>query len=122
MGDFQIKQTDSKGGVTKAMKLFIKSRLLWLVVGLTAFFTSLSYLNNAHSALWPESTQLLKLFLYTVQLPSIFIGILVSKNFHAPNATVTYIALFFTYLIVFWGLIALFRIVYTKTKRKPCGK
>ena len=98
------------GGFAEAMKSLFKKRCLWLTLIFAVFFVSISYLNN--SALYPSwSSQLsfLSPVLDVLQLPAVFVGILVSKNAEAPNAIAAYITLFITYIIIFAALIILFR-------------
>ncbi len=100
------------------MMSFVKNRLLWLTVGLAVIFVMVSYINAMYGWHWPTTRKILSRFIDQVQLPAIFMGILISGNAEAPNAIAVHVTLFITYIVIFGCLIALARLMYKKiTKR-----
>jgi len=96
------------------MKSLLKTKLIFLTVGLSATFLIISYMNNISGQKWLGSMKSLSHILDSIQLIALFTGILVAGNPDAPNPFAFYAALFVTYMIIFGGLIALSRLLYKK--------
>ena len=97
------------------MKNFIKCRLFFLCIGLSILLVSGTYLRNKYLYWVPPGLRIPLLVFDLIQIPAFVIasmmGYWIHKNAHNPVVVAYYISLFMTYLLIFWGLIALFRFV-----------
>jgi hypothetical protein len=98
------------------MKSIIKSRLFFLVIGISALLVIVTYLHGINLDWSPPGLHIILFLLTLIQIPSFVIasvlGALIHKNPHNPVVVAYFISLFITYLLIFWGLIALFRFAH----------
>lgn len=102
------------------MKNFIRSRLFFVLSGFSGMFVIVTYLHNKYSDWFPVGVNILLYLIDWIQFPAFVVGGLIRGNPDAPNVVVYYVALFFTYMFIFGGLITLFRFIkrYLVTRDK----
>lgn len=96
------------------MKILISNRILSLsfkiaIICVIATFLNSMYDGPGHSILWYFQSKIL--------LPALYIGIIISGNAHAPNAIVSYIALFIIYLVIAAFSVVLSKFLYRQILR-----
>lgn len=96
------------------MTKLLKNRVLALsfkVAGICVIATFLNtiYDGPGHGMLWYFQSKIL--------LPALYIGVIISGNPHAPNAIVSYIALFVIYFIIVVVFIIFSRFFYRQAIR-----
>ncbi len=87
-------------------------RYLWWTLGPAILFVIASYVNAMYGWHWPTGRRIMSYFMDQIQLPALFVGILISGNAEAPNAMAVHVTLFLTYVIIFGSLVALTSFVY----------
>ena len=113
MGYLQVQRPYSEGGVTEAMRSFVKSRSFFLVLGLSAILVIGMWLLKWEYYDWyhvtiPANVQFV---LSMIELPAFAISAAIGGNPDYPVFVVYYPLLFLTYMLIFLGLMGLFRVV-----------
>jgi hypothetical protein len=91
-------------------------------MGLAVIFVIATHINAMYGWHWPTAQRIFTHLIDQVELPAIFVGILISGNAEAPNATAVYITLFLTYVIISGSLVALGSLVYRKIHQHRATK
>jgi len=104
------------------IKFFFKNRSFWWAFGLAVIFVIVSYFNNKVPR-WLSSLRILEFALNTVQLPAWILAAFVSdlqgnRGVESPNIIAFYITLFFTYIVIFGGVIKLLGFINKRKKIK----
>jgi len=95
------------------MKRFLTFRLVFSVIGVSCVLMMATYLRNKYLYWTQAGLQIPLSVLDLIQIPAFVIasimGALMNKNPHNPIVSAYYISLFITYVVIFGGLITLFR-------------